>query len=736
LDYRQVLLATELGIYTTEDITAFPVNWLSANNGIPAIRTTMIKTRLSDQFVIASTFGRGIFSTNAFSVSPSTKILASDGKTDDSFGTSVATNGDFALVGAPYEDENGNNAGAVYFYEQLNNQWSESAKVLAPDGETGDVFGGSVDMIDDLAIIGARGDDLIGASYIYRLSGSSWNLESKITPSDGSSGDNFGHTVAIFGDRAVVGATNSGDFGAVYVFTYQTGSWVQTDKIVPNDGETGEFFGHSVDLDGDYLVVGNPSDNDNGLLSGSAYIYHYDNEWTLDKKVTANDADGYDRFGFSVSIDGENVVIGAYEDEGINGQPGAGSAYVFNNSGGSNWEQTDKLKARDAWNDQNFGNSVSIFGHYIIVGAEHDIELDHWSGAAYVFRYDIPTSNWVQQNKIFSEDGEINDSFGHSVKLFGTTAIVSAIGADDNGDNSGSAYIFRSIINENNLPILSVTPPTFDLSSGSTTIDIQINNNGVIDMDWYAYSLDPWLQIIGDSSGINSGTITISVDENLYCPREGRIMVRAPGAIHSPREVFIHQEAGIITSEVNITPSSLNSYDHFGWSVDVDGEYAIVGAPQDSEHGQNAGAAYIFKRDGCCSWLLKAKLRLNNPEVFDELGISVAISGDVALVGIRGGNSAYIFEKPAGGWQNMTETARLFTSPGAYYNGFGESLDISGENVIIGAYANNGVFFYERPDEGWQDITETAWFLHNTNWGEFGRTKEIIFLQINAKYLS
>jgi len=725
LDYRQVMLATETGILTTEDITANPVQWLSANSGMGNVRTTMLKIRESDNLVIAGTYGRGIFSTNAFSVSPSTKILASDGEADDDFGTAVATNGDFVLVGAPYEDEKGSNAGAVYFYEQLNNQWTESAKVLVPDGEAGDVFGGSVDMIDDLAIIGARGDGLIGAAYIYRLSGSSWNLESKITPSDGSSGDNFGHCVTIFGDKAVVGATNAGDFGAVYVFTYQSGSWIQTDKIVPNDGETGEFFGHSVDLDGDYLVVGNPSDNDNGILSGSAYIYHYDNGWTLDKKVTAINADEYDRFGYSVAIDGQNIVIGAFNDEGINGQAGAGSAYIFFNTGGSSWEQTVKLQAQDAGIDQNFGNSVSIFGHYIIVGAEHDEELDFRSGAAYVFRYDIPSSNWVQQNKIFPEDGEINDLFGHSVQLFGTGAIVSSIGDDDRGDNSGSAHIFKSIINENNLPILSVTPPSFDLTSANTTVDIQITNNGVIAMDWYAYSLDPWLQIIGDSSGVNSGTVTISVDENLYCPREGRIIVRAPGAIHSPREVFIHQEAGTISSEVNITPSSLNSYDHFGWSVDVDGEYAIVGAPQDSEYEQNAGAAYIYERDGCCTWVLKAKLRLDNPQEYDEFGFSVALSGDVALVGIRLDNSAYIFEKPAAGWQNMTETARLFTSPGAYYNGFGESLDISGGNVIVGAYANNGVFFYDRPPGGWQDMTETVWFHHDISDGEFGRSVAI-----------
>ncbi len=724
LDYRQVLLATDLGVWTTEDITVNPVHWVSANNGMPIVRTTMLKIRESDNLVIASTYGRGIFSTNAFSVSPSTKILASDGQIDDDFGTAVATNGDFAIVGAPQEDEMGDDAGAVYFYEQLNNHWNESAKVLATDGAAGDNFGGSVDMFGDLAIVGARLDDPSGSAYIYRLSGNTWNLENKITPNDGISGNNFGQSVSIFGDRAVVGATGAGDYGAVYIFTYQTGSWVQTDKIEPTDGEIGDLFGHSVDLDGNYFVVGNPFDNDNGQFSGSAYIYHYDAGWALDKKVTASDGDEYDSFGYSVAIDGQNAVIGSYKDEGINGHPESGSAYVFFNSVSSNWEQRAKLWAQDAWNYQNFGVSVSIFGDYILAGAEHDIELDYWSGAAYVFRYDGSASTWLQQNKLFSEDGAQSDLFGHSVDLYGTTAIVSSIGDDDKGDNSGSAYIFKKITNENNLPILSVTPPSFELSSSQSTIDIQIHNSvPAYNMNWIAYAIDPWLQIVGDTTGTNSGTVTINVNENLYCARTGKIIIRAPGAVHSPREVFIHQQAGSSTNEVKITSSDLDAYDRFGYAVDIDGEYAIVGAYGEGEFGFNAGAAYIYERDGC-NWIQKAKLRLSNSEAGDLLGRAVAISGGVALVGAPGKWAAYIFEKPVGGWTDATETAKLYPS-GGMFGGFGESLDISGEFVIVGAREGSTVYFYERPSGGWQDIAETVSFNNYPNAGFFGASVAI-----------
>ncbi|MEJ2103274.1 MAG: hypothetical protein P8X47_01715 [Ignavibacteriaceae bacterium] len=515
LDYRQVLLATELGVWTTEDITVTSPVWIPANNGLAHVRTTMLRVRESDKLVIAGTFGRGLYSTNSLSVSPSTRILASDGEVDDNFGTSVATNGDFALVGAPFEDENGNNAGAIYFYEQLNNQWTQSEKIIAPDGTPGDEFGISVDMDNDLAIVGARLNGTSGAAYIYRLVGNNWNFESKITPNDGGVNDNFGISVAISGDIAAVGSYSHGDFGAVYTYSYQAGNWVQVQKIVPSDGEINDWFGYSVDLDGNNLIVGNPTDNDNGTLSGSAYVYYFFNntQWHLINKIIGDQIDEADRFGWSVAIDYPHAIVGAREDEGISGLSLSGTAYVFRYDV-NQWEQTAMLWAADAQPQQSFGSSVSLFGDYIIIGAERDSEMGASSGAAYVFRDESGTGvNWLRQNKLFGEAGQGGELFGHSVHLYGTTAIVSSIHDDDNGYNSGSAYIFNSIVNTSNLPILSVTPSSFEVNSAQTSIDININNNAPANsMDWSVYSLDSWLHFVGDSTGTNSGVVTVSIN--------------------------------------------------------------------------------------------------------------------------------------------------------------------------------------------------------------------------------
>jgi hypothetical protein len=337
----------------------------------------------------------------------------------------------------------------------------------------------------------------------------------------------------------------------------------------------------------------------------------------------------------------------------------------------------------------------------------------------------------VQQNKLFAEDGERYDRFGDAVYFNATTTIISATGNSNYGVNSGSAYIFKSVVNTSNLPILSVTPPFFEVSSSPTTASINIHNNyPASTMNWSAYSLDPWLQFIGDSTGTNSGTITVNVDENLYCPRIGRIIVRAPGALRSPREVFIYQEAGPNANEVNITPVDLDDHDFFGRSVDIDGEYAIVGAYGDDEYGSNAGIAYIFEREGCCSWIQSAKLSISDHNEGDYFGWSVAISGDVAIVSAPNdifNREIYLYQKPISGWQNMTESARLTLSGIVLdHNGFGRTLDISGDFVVTSSPQASPpyVVFYQKPSGGWQDMTETYLF-QKSNVSDFGQSVNI-----------
>ena len=182
------------------------------------------------------------------------------------------------------DDDNGNNSGSADIDErQADGSWSETAKLTASDGDVNDYFGRSVAISGDTALVGAHLNDdngsMSGSAYIYqRQADGSWGETSKLTATDGDSGDYFGHSVAISGDTALVGAyqddDNGSDSGSAYLYQRQAdGSWSEVAKLTASDGAAGDRFGFSVAISGDTALVGAYQDDDNGDSSGSAYIY-------------------------------------------------------------------------------------------------------------------------------------------------------------------------------------------------------------------------------------------------------------------------------------------------------------------------------------------------------------------------------------------------------------------------------------------------------------------------------
>ena len=211
--------------------------------------------------------------------------------------------------------------------------------------------------------------------------------------------------------------------------------------MVANDGVAEAFFGGSVAINNGTIVVGAvDDDNENGEDSGSAYVYirNGDTPWTQQAKLMAKDGAAYDYFGRSVDVDGDTVVVGArYDDDGTNN----GSVYIFTRSG-TTWSQQSKLVAEDGADGDRFGNSVAVDGDTIVVGASgNDNENGKDSGSAYVFTRTGTT--WTQQAKLLPKDGAAGDDFGKSVAIHGGTIVVGAMYDDnENGADSGSAYVF------------------------------------------------------------------------------------------------------------------------------------------------------------------------------------------------------------------------------------------------------------------------------------------------------
>ncbi len=373
------------------------------------------------------------------------KLTANDGEQNDLFARSVAISGDIAIVGAFLEDDKGTNAGAAYIFIRSGNTWVEQAKLTASDGGAGDRFGSSVSIDNNTVIISAPNDDdegtNAGAAYIFTRSGSTWIEQDKLTVSDS---DGFGNDVAISGDTVIVGASedfHAGPFsGAAYIFTRSGSNWNEQAKLIGSDPGEEKQFGWSVAIDGDSAIVGAILDYpSSGTVSGAAYTFARSNSiWTEQAKIIPTDASSGDRFGWSVAISNDTALIGAKENF-VPNVGSAGSAYVYTHSNG-NWTQEAKLIASDAQSNDMFGTSVSISGDFALVGAAN--ENDNSSARA-AYSFTRASGIWSEQTKLTASDGEQGDMFGLSVATSGNTALVSAYKDDDKASGSGSAYAFE-----------------------------------------------------------------------------------------------------------------------------------------------------------------------------------------------------------------------------------------------------------------------------------------------------
>ncbi len=389
----------------------------------------------------------------------SQKLQASDGGTYyHYFGHCVAIFGEIAVVGAPLDNSNGTDAGAVYVFRREGAGWVEQAKLTASDASpAGDYFGWSVDIDDDVIVVGADHDDpngtSSGAAYVFRFNGCGWVQEDKLMASDGSAEDFFGSRVAVCGDIIVVGAPyddpNGNSSGSAYVFRFDGLNWAEQQKLTSSDGAASDRFGSSVgifqDASGRTALVGAPGNDANG----AAYVFRcplLGGVWLQEAKLVASDGQANDGLGCSLAVWGDTAVIGASgnNDNGV----GAGAAYVWRLYPHRMWVQEAKLLASDIDPaGDNFGSAVDIWGDTILIGARNADGNETQCGAGYVFRRD--DSNWGQQAKLQASDGQRSDYFAEVVGLSGCTAICGAYGDDEGspgGDwRSGSAYIFEVV---------------------------------------------------------------------------------------------------------------------------------------------------------------------------------------------------------------------------------------------------------------------------------------------------
>jgi len=375
--------------------------------------------------------------------------------------------------------------------------------------------------------------------------------ETKVLASDGENDDWFGASVAIDSDVMVIGAygddDNGSNAGSAYVYRYDGSQWIEEAKLLASDGYDSDWFGESVSISGDVIVIGARNDDENGFLSGSAYVYHYNYPvWTEITKLMASDGDLYDEFGVSVSIDGDVIVVGAKGDND-NGNY-SGSAYVFRYDG-LTWAEEDKLLASDGDYGDSFGSSVSIDNNTVAIAAMND-EDDGRTGSVYVFRYD--TFIWAEETKLQASDGDLYDYFGYSVSVEGDAIVAGAIYDDDNGSDSGSAYVFRH-----------------DGSVWAEEDKLTASDGAAYDSFGFSVSIDGDAIVVGANNHYHN--------------------------LISSGSAYVYRYQGTNwVEETELLASDASHGDLFGDSVFIDSDVVLVGATYDDDNGFDSGSAYVY----------------------------------------------------------------------------------------------------------------------------------------------
>jgi FG-GAP repeat protein len=402
----------------------------------------------------------------------SERILQPAGDTEehDSFGSATAISGNTMVIGAFNADGNEVGAGAAYVFDRIGNNWVQTAKLFAADGQAepvalfpgdfrSDSFGLTVAISRDAntIIVGAPNHNHTGkisnagAVYVFQRANGVWSQVAELFSPHPNGQDHFGDIpgfggIGISGDIIAVADEGNGFGalpGAVDIFTRSNGAWAfATQLLVPDDPF---FLPSSLAFDGNTVAVGSSlSDAPTTFEAGVVYVFQFsEGTWSGPVTLAAADATSFSQFGSSVSVSGNSVAVGAITGQGVTGS--SGNAYVFSRDEGV-WSQRAELIASDGQDFDNFGVAVAIQGQTVLVGATNHMspvtgQFD--AGAAYVFRQG--DSGWRQVAELSAGDGISGGQYGQAVAVQNNTLLVGASGQHPpvEGYPGGEAYLYN-----------------------------------------------------------------------------------------------------------------------------------------------------------------------------------------------------------------------------------------------------------------------------------------------------
>lgn len=650
------------------------------------------------------------------------KIESDDIDKDDRFGNDVAIDGDYILIGASYDKSDDKRGKAYLFKKDENNSIKQVAEMFEADedgnadGKEKDKFGYSVDLYGNHFVIGAYNDDIdgiqtMGAAYVYQYDeNNTVKLLKKIGPDDAEEEDHFGNSVSISKNYVLVGSYNDDEAGSnsgsAYLFIIKdNNNVVELKKLQSADIQESDLFGNSVAIDNNYMVIGAQGSDIAVENAGSAYLFSAE---PLDEVYIFNVLNSTKDENFVGDIyDISNIVKHPYHDinfvlSGDDADSFELNGTVFRIPTALNYEEPEDkgrnniydivLKVKDeesnlldnidiktkiknlyyyylknenpdderATDGARFGISVSSSGEYIVVGADQYNGTSAGDGdnegAIYIYRKKSDTQ--VELLKEMQADIQAaNDHFGYSVSIDGDYIISGTPYADvtKNGtisaENGGRVYLIKRNSDDD-----IKQEDKFDLGDDAQKDDhlgwsVAISGNFFI-----AGVPDQEDDVDSNSSGL-AYSFKISDDE--------------------------------IEKVQSFKADETATEDQFGWSVAISGKYIIVGAPKHNLDGEeNAGSAYLFKRDDSGHITQKFVIRADDGKANDNFGTSVATNGEYIIVGAPGDDdargSAYIFKIKSSG-ADVKQLDKIYASDGAKDDQFGYSVAITQEYALVGS---------------------------------------------------
>ncbi|MCC6454701.1 MAG: FG-GAP repeat protein [Caldilineaceae bacterium] len=583
------------------------------------------------------------------------KRTATDAAADDFLGHDVNVSQGIAIVGVYGDDnEKGADAGVVYLFDYNlggTGNWGQRARLIANDGAAGDNFGKDVYVTLGVTVsVGAPGvGNNVGAAYLYAKDQggpNAWGQIAKVTAGDGAANDGFGSAVSVQHHTLVVGAPgDGGGSGSVYVYEQNPTDptvWNQTKKLT--DGAANSAFGTAVVISNDILVVGAPGDAGS---SGTIFIYERNlggpNAWgMLGSGRKAADAHNGDRFGTSLNISTERIVVGApgNNEKGAN----AGAAYIYerNLDGPDAWGPRPKITAPDGAAGDEFGRSVGIGGNIAIVGAPLDDDNGDASGSAYlVFFRKTGEGAWGNMIKVNAADGAAGDQFGTSVDQRSGRIVIGAPMEDDAGSNAGAVYFYETPFDLGTLQIANNVEPNDPSTNWNYTVDgiLTHEESTTGDSQTAPAFLFPGTYTVTESAGV--GTDLSDYTTTWSCTTDGTPSATGTGTTLNVfvglRENvvcnFTHQLPGTVTIQKETNPDG--SPDDFSFINDIEAPNAFT-----LKDGETRTFSNVAPGTYQVTETLPANWRLSSIVCPDVDGGS-STSGTTATIDLDAGESAH-----------------------------------------------------------------------------------------------